>query len=60
MNYQSAKKEIKKLLNTNPNGEFTHNIISLTLSSLAKSEGEDKADKLIKDLNLNFRDSKGN
>ena len=59
MTYKTAKKEIKELMRTNPHGNFTHNIISLTLSSLAKEEGEEKADKLIEELNLNYTNSKG-
>lgn len=59
MNYKKAKEEISELMRKNPNGPFTHNIVALTLQSLAKTEGNDKADQLIQELELPYYDSKG-
>lgn len=52
--YNKIKKEIQHLLNTNPNGQFTHNIISMKLRELSSKEGKEKANELIDDLNLPY------
>lgn len=55
MTYEKAKKDIQDLLKTNPNGDFTHNIISMTLACLAKEEGNQKANDLVDELNLPYK-----
>lgn len=57
MTYTEAKTKISQLLIQNPNGPFTHNIISMNLISLAKTEGKEKANELIDELDLPYQKS---
>ena len=44
--------EIQDLIDTNPTGQFTHNIISLNLQRLAERWGEAETNEVIKELKL--------
>lgn len=52
MSYEKAKDQIKKLIQDNPNGIYTNNIIGSTLRILAKEVGFVEADRLVDELRL--------
>lgn len=47
---EEARKHIEDAIDTN--GTYTHNIISLTLSSVEKTHGIGKANELVDEFNL--------
>ena len=44
--------EIQDLIDTNPTGQFTHNLISMNLRMLADRWGEVETNEVIKELKL--------
>ena len=50
--YEETKKKIERLIKDNPNGPYTHKIISLNLTNLALSAGFYYANNLVEELGL--------
>jgi len=49
---ENASESIEDLIDENPDGPYTHNIISATLRALAKKHGYEVANRLVDEFEL--------